>query len=223
MHRVAWISIAFATAQLLAACQGGGGPTRSCNQGYACVEYEYPELDDDAWERMQVACEAGGGTWESCPAERRAGECELTGASWGGVRLVFYAGYVCSAEEGRGLCESAATSGIYTAHYRAGSATCGAPTPRTTVCDLRATDEHSCLRVSGPMAPERLAVLERSCANLGGTLATLCPATGRVATCEFTHPVWAVMGTLEYYAGADLTAASARCADVGGAWSEVLE
>jgi hypothetical protein len=225
MNRIAWISIASATALFLAACGGGGGgggPTRSCNQGYVCVAYDYPDLDEAAWEQMQAVCEDAGGTWEACPAARRFGECNLTGASWGDATMVFYAGYVCSAVEGQRLCEQAADD-IYAAHYRVGPATCGDPTERTVACDLSAGGPHACSSATGLLAPERVDVFQVSCADAGGISAALCPMAGRVATCSYSDDLLGLAWTLEYYAGADLTEAHDRCVDLEGAWSEVGE
>lgn len=209
-----------AAAAVLAACGGGGGGGFGCDHRAAglCLEgFQAPSGSQLDWEAVKQACAEDGGVWEPCPQDGRAGTCAVTFSGGGGMAAVFYAGLVCSAGEGEQRCASLA-QGLGTGIFTAGGATCGTPTDRTMVCDTSFTPDHACMALSGAMAPERVAVLEGTCAASGGTLVPVCPG-GMAATCAYTDAASGLDEVDAYYGGADLAGAASDCAAVGGSWT----
>ncbi len=212
--------LALAASLLLAACGGGGGgdPT-GCDfsaLGGVCAEYHYADAPESFWRELRTSCESNGGAWQPCPAADRAGTCDIHVSDRSYTRFVYYAGYVCSAEEGRARCDATA-DGFYPTTFTPGPATCGAPTDQTLYCDAPTT-LHACAAVTGAMSPERLESYRLACAHTGAVVQTPCPTAGALATCTETAPGGEV-STVTYYSGADLAAAEASCADGGGTWA----
>lgn len=209
------------TLLLLAGCGGnGGGPVASCDlstRGGNCTEYARAGIADEDLSQLRSYCLEVGGAWQACPAAGRTGTCDITISEDSHSRQVYYAGFVCSVEEGRALCDSYAI-GTHTVSYTPGSATCGAATDRTLRCDSP-TGLHSCTTFSGAMPPERVDLLRRACAYSSGTLSeTPCPTAGTLAVCTGREAL-GMTGTVAYYAGADLTSVETNCTDDGGTWT----
>lgn len=202
----------------LAGCggDGGGDGARGCAWREARLCVEYPGLDGAALQDARESCADGGGVWELCPSTALAGTCQETSGGRPFLTVRYYAGNVCSAEEGRARCDAEADPelGLETT-FTPGDATCGSAIVTTLVCDRRA-EASSCLAATGAMAPERVAVFEGSCAR-DGALAASCPS-GAVATCV-SSDASAIEVTERYYAGADVEQARLDCEASRGAWA----
>lgn len=187
---------------------GDGGDGCYMSASAFCQDLSSSQLDDQLREEERVDCEDRGGEWRACPSAGRAGTCD--GRREGSkMRFVFYKGLVCTQDEGRDYCEqllSWADEVVYTP----GTVSCGEPTEHSLACDARASDRE-CVTATGPMPPERLALLESSC-GATGTLVDSCPS-GELARC--TVPVLGMNVVTGYYAGADLRDAEEGCA---GTW-----
>lgn len=207
-----------ATALALEGCGGGGGhEATSCNFRGAglCVDYPVSEAQDI--QQVRSNCMDAGGTWEACPSAALAGTCRKTVGEEPFLTVHYYAGNICSASEGEARCSASADPDLdLRTTFTAGEASCGPATDRTLICDCRARDS-TCVTAIGAVAPERVAIFERSCA-LRGALAEACPA-GAIATCVSTDDLTGIEVTDRYYPGADLGEAQLDCEASGGTWS----
>lgn len=213
------VMVGAAAALALAGCSGDGGGAsgvNGCHLRAAGLCVTYSAQDPESVQEAEATCTAAGGAWEPCPSTALAGTCQLTQGDEPFLTFHYYAGFICSPEEGQARCSAHADPELgQRTTFTQGEARCGPTTDRTLTCDRSAT-ERSCVTASGAMAPERVALFEGMCAQ-DGAVAEACPS-GAVATCVSTE-VGGEVVTERYYPGAELDEAELECAESGGTWS----